>query len=116
MIARAEFLLHAEISEQTFQTWATAGWIGAGPEMSEADLARAALIRDLTERLGVNAEGVEVALNLLDQVHGLRRALRQVSAALDRLPEPLRTEVLAALRAATAEASGSGGVHGGGEG
>jgi chaperone modulatory protein CbpM len=42
---------------------------------SEADLARAELIRDLMQDLGVNDEGVGVILNLLDQMHGLRRAL-----------------------------------------
>jgi chaperone modulatory protein CbpM len=107
MIARAEFLLRAEISEQTLEAWVAEGWICGGPDLSEAELARAALIRDLTERLGVNAEGVAVALALIDQIHGLRRALRQVSAALDRLPEPLRTEALAALRAAAEGRDGS---------
>jgi chaperone modulatory protein CbpM len=42
---------------------------------SEVDLARAELIRDLMQDLGVNDEGVGVILNLLDQLHGLRRAL-----------------------------------------
>ncbi len=57
---------------------------------SEADLARAELIRDLMQDLGVNDEGVGVILNLLDQMHGLRRALadtlqsvRQRSAVSD---------------------------------
>lgn len=106
MIARAEFLLRAEISEQTFATWIEAGWIGAGPELSEAELARAALIRDLTDRLGVNEEGVDVALALLDQVHGLRRALRRVGEALAALPEPARTQALAALRGEAREGEG----------
>ena len=39
-----------------------------------------------------------MALGLLDQVHGLRRALRQVSAAMQGLPEPVRQEVLVILR------------------
>ena len=42
---------------------------------SEGDLARAKLIRDLIQDLGVNDEGVGVILNLLDQLHGLRRTL-----------------------------------------
>ena len=42
---------------------------------SEADLARAKLIQDLMQDLGVNDEGVGVILNLLDQVHGLRKVL-----------------------------------------
>jgi chaperone modulatory protein CbpM len=102
MIARTEFLMRAAIAAETFDTWVEAGWIRIeGAEPGEAELARAALIRDLTERLGVNDEGVDVALGLLDQLHGLRRALHQMRAALDGLPEPLRGEVLAALRGAT---------------
>ena len=42
---------------------------------TEADLARAQLIRDLQHDLGVNREGIGIILNLLDQVHGLRQAL-----------------------------------------
>jgi len=36
------------------------------------------LIQDLTSDLGVNHEGVDVILHLMDQIHGLRRALREV--------------------------------------
>jgi chaperone modulatory protein CbpM len=42
------------------------------------DLSRAKLIRDLKNDLGVNDEGVGVILNLLDQMHGLRRALAEL--------------------------------------
>ena len=44
------------------------------------DLARANLIRDLKDNMGVNHEGLGVILHLLDQMHSLRRAL---AAALD---------------------------------
>jgi chaperone modulatory protein CbpM len=44
-------------------------------ELSDADAARAILIRDLRSDFGVNDEGVEIVLQLVDQVHGLRRAL-----------------------------------------
>ena len=39
---------------------------------------RARLIQDLKTDLGVNDEGVDVILHLLDQLHGLRRALDQL--------------------------------------
>lgn len=50
--------------------------------------------------MGVNDEGVAVVLGLLDQVHGLRHALRRVSAVLHSVPEPLRRDILAQLPAA----------------
>ena len=48
---------------------------------TDMDLARANLIRDLKDNMGVNHEGLGVVLHLLDQMHTLRRAL---AAALDR--------------------------------
>ena len=71
------------------------GWLEPEPEGSAAELARASLIRDLTEDLGVNAAGVDVALRLLDQVHGLRAALR---AVLEGLPPEARSALLMSLR------------------
>jgi chaperone modulatory protein CbpM len=41
-------------------------------------VARAQLIQDLREEMGVNDEGVALILQLIDQIHGLRRALRGV--------------------------------------
>ena len=45
---------------------------------SDTDVARAHLIRDLKGDFGVNDEGVDVILHLVDQLHGLRRALDQL--------------------------------------
>lgn len=103
MIEFREFLLRARIDAASLEAWIEAGWLlprQAGPErvFSELDLARAWLIRDLRDSMGVNEEGIAVALRLLDQMHGLRQAMRRLGAALHALPEPLRQEVLARLR------------------
>ncbi len=45
---------------------------------SDVDLARAQLIRDLREDLGVNDEGISVILHLIDQMHGLRHSLQSL--------------------------------------
>ena len=45
---------------------------------TQVDLARAQLICDLQDDLGVNDEGVEVILDLLDQLYGLRQAVRDM--------------------------------------
>jgi chaperone modulatory protein CbpM len=45
---------------------------------SDIDVARARLIQDLKSDFGVNDEGVDVVLHLMDQLHGLRRALAQL--------------------------------------
>jgi chaperone modulatory protein CbpM len=49
---------------------------------SDIDLARAQLIHELMNDLGVNAEGVGIVLRLVDQVHGLRSVLAETVAAL----------------------------------
>jgi chaperone modulatory protein CbpM len=109
MFESREFLLRARLDAAALESWIEAGWLlprEAGPEreFSETDLARAWLIRDLREAMGVNDEGIAVALGLLDQLHGLRHALRQLSAALHAAPEPLRRDILARLRDGAADA------------
>jgi chaperone modulatory protein CbpM len=79
-ISKQEFLDRAQLNHETLEVWIEEEWlvpIGTATELvfSETDLARAKLIRDLMQDMGVNVEGVGVILNLLDQVHGLRRAL-----------------------------------------
>jgi chaperone modulatory protein CbpM len=80
-----KFVVHARIDVQTLEMWVEAGWLVPGHvegrvHYSEVDLARAHLINDLSG-LGVNEAGVPIVLDLLDQLHGLRRALRDVLAA-----------------------------------
>jgi len=66
------------------KAWIEAGWIcpdsaaSEHAQLSEIDLARAQLICDLQDDLGVNDEGVEVILDLLDQLYGLRQAVRDM--------------------------------------
>lgn len=102
-----ERLSRARLDAASIETWVEAGWIApsaADPsrDLSALDLARACLIRDLRDDLGVNDEGIAVVLDLLDQVHGLRRAIVCLASAVHALPEPLRAEARAALRAAAA--------------
>ena len=108
MFESREFLLLARLDAAALEAWTEAGWLAprqAGPEhtFSELDLARVCLIRDLREGMGVNDEGVAIVLDLLDQVHGLRQALRRVSSALQVLPAPLRQEILTRLQVSQEE-------------
>lgn len=83
IISTREFLFRAQLDQETLEVWIAEEWLipgGTEAELffSEADLARAELIRDLKRDLGVNDEGVGVILNLLDQVHSLRTVLAEV--------------------------------------
>jgi chaperone modulatory protein CbpM len=80
IISKLDFLDRAQLDHETLEVWIEEEWLvpsgtATEPAFSEADLARAKLIRDLRQDLGINDEGVGVILNLLDQVHGLRKAL-----------------------------------------
>jgi chaperone modulatory protein CbpM len=73
------------------------GWIRPAAKteqaFSEADMARAALIRDLEDKLGFDEDQVPVLLNLIDQIHGLRAELKTMLDALETLPEDVRATV-----------------------
>ncbi|HEY7765993.1 MAG TPA: chaperone modulator CbpM [Aestuariivirgaceae bacterium] len=81
------------IARERLEAWIEAGWIAPGvatgkePGLSEMDIARAQLICDLKDDLGVNDEGVEVILELLDQLYGLRCAMREMMESVVRRTE-----------------------------
>ena len=77
-----EFLLTAHLKAEALEAWIEAGWLapranGEGSHFSEVDLARVQLIHDLQD-LGVNDDAIPVILDLVDQLHGLRRVLPEV--------------------------------------
>ncbi|MGH6874914.1 MAG: chaperone modulator CbpM [Aestuariivirgaceae bacterium] len=81
---KREILIAGDIDPERLSAWIDAGWLCPDSEkaepgsLSDADLARAQLICDLKDDLGVNDEGVEVILDLLDQIHGLRLVMREM--------------------------------------
>jgi chaperone modulatory protein CbpM len=79
-ITRQEFLLRARLDDGTLEAWISEEWLAPGgsaaePAFTDADVARAALIRDLRHDLAVNDPGIGVILSLVDQMYGLRRTL-----------------------------------------
>jgi chaperone modulatory protein CbpM len=81
-----EFVLRARVDVTELNEWVAAGWlipdhVETGRRYSETDLARAYLIGDLRE-LGVNNEAIPIILDLVDQIYGLRRALRALMSAI----------------------------------
>lgn len=79
-MTRQEFLVSANLQEQTLELWLEQRWLipdETAPEacFSECDVARANLIRDLRQGFGVNDPGVELILHLVDQLQGVRQAL-----------------------------------------
>ncbi len=63
------------------------------------DVARACLLADLSEQMGFDDEAVETVVDLLDQVHTLRRQLDQLGHAIGRQPAETREAIAIALKA-----------------
>ena len=83
MIDRQQFLVRTRLEIETLEVWIKEEWLipredATGQEFSDADIARAHLIKDLKQDFGINDEGIGVILHLIDQVHGLRRTLRDL--------------------------------------
>ena len=82
-ISREQFLSLSGMEDETLNAWIEEEWLipsGSSPELSfsEIDIARARLIRDLQVDFGVNDKGVDVILNLVDQLYGMRRTLMEL--------------------------------------
>ena len=83
MIREQEFLRLAQLDRATLTVWIEEAWLAPAEQdgervFEEIDLARARLIVDLRQDMGVNDQGVGVILHLLDQLHGLRSAMGEL--------------------------------------
>ena len=82
IFSKLDFLSRAQLDQETLEVCIREEWLLPGEAsgelaFSEVDLARAKLIRDLKNDLGVNNEGIGIILDLLDQMHSLRKALAE---------------------------------------
>ena len=80
-----EFVSRSHLDDATLNAWIEEEWLaplesGSTFQFSDADLARAQLIRDLKVDFGANDEGIAIILHLLDQLHGLRCLVRDIHA------------------------------------
>jgi len=83
IMSKEQFLTSSGVQIQTLEFWLEQQWLipeetVVGMSFSERDMARARLIQDLTREFGVNNEGIDVILHLVDQLHGMRRAFAQL--------------------------------------
>jgi chaperone modulatory protein CbpM len=82
-MTRQEFLKSSGLQGQTLELWIEQEWLmpeetPEGASFSEIDIARAHFIQELKADIGANDEGIGVILHLLDQLHGVRRALAEL--------------------------------------
>ena len=103
MIAAEDFVVRARIDDVVLTSWIEAGWLRPNDQqtvqnLSEIDLARAEFIILLDRDIGLNNEGISVALDLVDQIHGVRRALRELLEAVRAQPEATQSVIFSAVR------------------
>lgn len=82
-MTREEFLKSSGLKVQVLELWIEQEWLvpeqtQSGLQFREIDVARARLIRELQSGIGANEAGIDVILHLMDQLHGMRRALAEL--------------------------------------
>ncbi len=97
-----EFRLSLKIEVTELDLWLEQGWLlpetaQGGRQFRDADIARARLILDLTRNMGVNEAGVDVVMDLIDQMHGLRGTMRQLVTAIGQQDRDIQQRLLRAL-------------------
>jgi len=78
------------------QRWLIPEATDTGTGFTDREVARARLIEDLENDFGVNDEGIDVILHLIDQLHGMRRAFAHLKADLSDRPLPSGSQALGA--------------------
>jgi len=79
-MTKQEFLRSSGLQVRTLELWIEQEWLvpeetPTGIRFGDIDIARAQFIRELKNDIGANDEGIGVILHLVDQLHGMRRAL-----------------------------------------
>jgi len=82
-----EYCQQLKIETTTLSVWIEQRWIipladGDVQLYHDADIARGRLILDLIDQMGVNQNGVDIVMALIDQVHGLRGKLQALTDAV----------------------------------
>lgn len=93
-----EVLVTLEIGASELHAWIEQNWVLPVEQdgdylFDETDVARARLIAELRNDLGVNEDAIPVVLRLLDQVYSLRRALAELNEAIQELPESAQEQL-----------------------
>jgi len=99
VVARVEGMtvarLRAFVAAECVRPSEAEGRVGYG----EADVARVRLAAELARDFELDADASAMVLSLVDQIHGLRLALRQLGEAVSEEPEDIRARVGARVRA-----------------
>ncbi|KQV29702.1 transcriptional regulator [Rhizobium sp. Root1203] len=93
-----------KIDVTVLDVWVEQGWLlpeanEGNREFRDADVARGRLILDLTQEMGVNEAGVDLIMDLVDQIHGLRGTLRDMLSAMEQQDDEVKRRLRGKLDA-----------------
>jgi len=93
---------HGRITAVHVERWVARGLLrpaggGDGWNFEQIDVARARLLGELVDELGFDDESVETVVDLVDQVHTLRRQLDLLGRAIAEQPAATREAIAVAL-------------------
>src|SRR5262245_42024342 len=94
--------LHGRLTTVHVERWVQRGLLRPTAEgeawiFEPVDVARARLLAELGDEMGFDDEAMETVVDLLDQVHTLRRQLHQLGLAIGRQPAETREAIAVAL-------------------
>ncbi|MBX5083397.1 MerR family transcriptional regulator [Rhizobium lentis] len=97
-----EFRLYLKIDVVQLDFWIEQGWLipetsSGRRQFRDADVARARLILDLMGNMGVNAAGVDVVMELVDELHGLRGTMGRLMTAIGRQERDVQRRLFESL-------------------
>lgn len=97
-----EFRTRIRVEVTVLNGWIEQGWLLPRTQegqrvFTDMDVARAELIHDLMGGMGLNEAGVDVVMDLIDQIHGLRGTLTDLRRALSTQEEAVQLRVLRSL-------------------
>jgi chaperone modulatory protein CbpM len=95
---------HGRLTTVHVERWVQLGLLrptadGEAWAFEPVDVARARLLAELVDEMGFDEESAETVIDLLDQVHTLRRQLHQLGLAIGRQPAETREAIALALKA-----------------
>ena len=94
---------HGRLTTVHVERWVERGLLRPSAEgdawvFETVDVARARLLAELVDEMGFDDESVETVIDLVDQVHTLRRQLHQLGEAIGQQPAETREAIALALK------------------
>ena len=95
--------VHGRLTTVHVERWVERGLLRPSADgeawiFEPVDVARARLLADLIDEMGFDDEAVETVVDLLDQVHTLRRQPHQLGLAIGHQPAETREAIAVALK------------------